>query len=69
LIGEVYGQLGRLPAVEDGNPPSPNSIVEPKVQLGVRYTPQDKVDIDVIYGHNITGEKAHWLTLGVNWRF
>jgi len=31
--------------------------------------PQDKVDIDVIYGHNITGENTHWLTLGVNWRF
>jgi hypothetical protein len=69
LIGEVYGQLGRLSAVDDGDVPSPNSIIEPKVQLGVRYTPQDKIDIDVIYGHNITGENAHWLTLGVNLRF
>jgi hypothetical protein len=69
LIGEVYGQLGSLPAVNNGDPPPPNSIVEPKIQLGVRYTPQDKVDLDVIYGHNITGENAHWLTLGVNLRF
>jgi hypothetical protein len=69
LIGEVYGQAGRLPAVVDGDPPSPRSIVEPRVQLGVRYTPQDKVDIDVIWGHNAGGENAHWLTLGVNWRF
>ncbi len=35
----------------------------------MRYTPQDNVDIDVIWGHNITGENAHWLTLGINFRF
>jgi hypothetical protein len=69
LIGEVYGQLGRLPPVNDGDPPPDRSIVQPKVQLGVRYTPQDKIDVDVIWGHNINGENAHWLTLGVNLRF
>ena len=69
LIGEVYGLLGRLPAVDDGSVPPDRSIVEPRAQIGVRYTPQDKIDIDVIYGHNITGENAHWLTLGVNLRF
>jgi hypothetical protein len=69
LIGEVYGQLGRLPAVDVGSAPPDRSIVEPRAQIGVRYTPQDKIDIDVIYGHNITGENAHWLTLGVNLRF
>jgi hypothetical protein len=69
LIGEVYGQLGSLPSVAAGGPPANRSIVEPKFQLGVRYTPQNKIDIDLIYGHNITGENAHWLTLGVNFRF
>ncbi len=69
LIGETYGQLGRLPAVNDGNAPAPDSIIEPRAQLGLRYMPQDKIDIDVIYGHNINGENAHWLTLGVNLRF
>jgi hypothetical protein len=69
LIGEVYGQLGRLPAVDDGSVPPDRSIVEPRAQIGVRFTPQDKIDIDVIYGNNITGENAHWLTLGVNWQF
>jgi len=69
LIGEVYGQLGRLPAVGDGSVPPDRSIIEPRAQIGVRYTPLDKIDIDVIYGHNVTGENAHWLTLGVNWRF
>jgi hypothetical protein len=69
LIGEVYGQLGRLPAVDDGAAPAPNAIIEPRAQVGLRYTPQDKIDIDLIWGHNINGENAHWLTLGVNWRF
>jgi hypothetical protein len=61
LIGEVYGQAG--------DSPTPNTIVEPRSQIGLRYTPQDKVDIDVIWGRNITGENAHWLTLGLNLRF
>jgi hypothetical protein len=63
LIGEVYGQAGGLPDMTS------NSIVEPRTQIGLRFTPQDKIDIDVIWGHNITGENAHWLTLGVNLRF
>lgn len=69
LIGEVYGQAGSLPAVEPGDPPSPNSIREPRAQLGLRYTPKDNVDFDLIWGHNIAGENAHWLTVGVNLRF
>ena len=62
LIGEVYGQAGRLPPVEDGETPAPNAIREPRAQIGLRFTPHDKVDIDVIWGHNITGENAHWGT-------
>jgi hypothetical protein len=69
LIGEVYGQAGRLPPVEDGETPAPNAIREPRAQIGLRFTPHDKVDIDVIWGHNITGENAHWGTLGFNLRF
>jgi hypothetical protein len=69
LIGEVYGQAGSLPAVEAGDPPSPNSIREPRMQAGLRFTPQEKIDIDLIWGRNITGENAHWLTVGVNLRF
>jgi hypothetical protein len=38
------------------------------VQAGLRYTPIDAVDIDVLYGHNIQGERAHWITLGLNFR-
>ena len=69
LIGEVYGQAGRLPAVDAGDPPAPHTIVEPRTQIGLRFTPQDNVDIDLIWGRNITGENAHWLTIGLNQRF
>lgn len=69
LIGEVYGQAGRLPAVAEGEAPAPNAIREPRTQVGLRFTPHDNVDIDVIWGRNITGENAHWLTLGMNVRF
>ena len=69
LIGEVYGQAGALPAVNSGDPPPFNTIVEPRTQLGLRFTPHDKIDIDLIWGHNITGENAHWGTIGVNLRF
>jgi hypothetical protein len=69
LIGEVFGQAGALPAVNPGDPPPPNSIREPRTQLGLRFTPQDNIDIDVIWGHNITGENAQWVTLGLNVRF
>jgi len=69
LIGEVFGQAGSLPAVNPGDPPSPNSIVEPRTQIGLRFNPQKNIDIDVIWGHNITGENAQWGTLGLNLRF
>lgn len=69
LIGEVYGQSGRLvPAEEDAAPPN-NSVREPRTQLGLRYTPKENIDLDVIWGRNITGENANWVTLGVNLRF
>jgi hypothetical protein len=63
LIGEVFGQLGRLPEWY------PAPVNKPRVQFGVRYTPIEKIDIDAIWGHNITGENSHWLTLGLTVRF
>ena len=69
LIGEVFGQAGALPAADPGDPPPLNAIVEPRTQIGLRFTPQDNVDIDLIWGHNVTGENAHWGTNGVNLRF
>jgi hypothetical protein len=55
LLGEVFAVVGQ----EQANP---------RVQAGLRYTPIDAVDIDVLYGHNIQGERAHWITLGLNFR-
>jgi hypothetical protein len=56
LIGEVYAVLG-----EDQR--------NPRAQLGLRYTPIDDIDIDVIYGRNLYGEDANWITVGLNVRF
>lgn len=38
-------------------------------QIGLRFTPMDKLDIDLIYGYNLTSEAASWLTLGLTYRF
>ena len=53
LLGEVFGQ----------------GSDDPGAQLGLRYTPHERVDFDLIYGRNLTGERADWITLGVNVRF
>jgi hypothetical protein len=42
---------------------------ETGAQAGIRYTPHEKIDFDLIYGRNLTGERADWVTLGVNLRF
>ena len=62
LQGEVYIQDGKqLPIL-------PRTILEPRTQLGLRYMPVGTVDIDFIYGQNLTGRNAHWLTLGLTIR-
>jgi hypothetical protein len=61
LIGEVFGIAG--PRQEA------RSVTEPRAQIGLRWTPAEAFDIDLIYGRNIAGENANWLTLGVNLRF
>jgi len=32
---------------------------EPRMQAGLRYSPIKTVDVDVIYGHNLIGERAN----------
>jgi hypothetical protein len=61
VIGEVFGLVRERS--------DPRSLTDPRFQLGVRYTPIDTIDIDVIYGRNITGENANWITVGMNVRF
>lgn len=57
---ELYGQAGHAEFA---------SVIQPRVQTGVRYRPNDIFSVDVIYGRNITGENANWITLGTTIRF
>jgi hypothetical protein len=45
------------------------SVIRPRFQTGVRYRPNEIFSIDLIYGHNITGENASWVTIGTTIRF
>ncbi len=45
------------------------SVVQPRFQTGVRYRPNEIFSVDLIYGRNISGENANWITLGTTIRF
>ena len=57
---EAFGQAGSSDVP---------STVRPRFQTGVRWRPSEEFSIDVIYGHNITGENANWITIGTTIRF
>jgi hypothetical protein len=57
---EAYGQAGTSEIA---------SVVQPRLQTGVRYRPNEIFSVDVIYGRNITGENANWITIGTTIRF
>lgn len=61
LTGEVFGQAG--PALDQPG------LIEPRLQLGLRYRPVDQFNIDLIYGRNLAGERANWITLATVIRF
>jgi hypothetical protein len=54
LTGEVFGQAGAS---------DQSGAVDPRFQLGLRYRPVDEFNIDLIYGRNLAGERADWITL------
>ena len=61
LTAEVFGQLGaRQDAI---------SATEPRFQIGLRWRPIDDFNVDLIYGRNIYGENANWITLATIVRF
>lgn len=60
LTGEVFGVAGVAEV---------NTAVQPRWQLGLRYRPIDEFNVDVIYGRNLTGENANWITLATIVRF
>jgi hypothetical protein len=61
LTTEAFGQIGS--AGDEG------SLTRPRFQVGVRWRPIDRFSVDMIYGRNITGENANWITVGTTIRF
>lgn len=57
---EAFGQAGTSDTP---------SVVRPRFQTGMRYRPDDIFSVDVIYGRNISGENANWITIGTTIRF
>src|ERR1700704_175968 len=60
LTLEAFGQAGHADVP---------SVTRPRVQAGVRYPPNEIFSVDLIYGRNIMGENANWITLGTTIRF
>jgi hypothetical protein len=60
LTAEVFGQVGSSDV---------SSVTQPRFQLGMRFRPIDAFSVDIIYGRNIMGENANWLTAGTTIRF
>jgi hypothetical protein len=61
LTAEVFGELGaRQDAI---------GVTEPRFQIGLRWRPVDEFNVDLIYGRNIYGENANWITLATVFRF
>src|ERR1044072_7022802 len=60
LTVEAFGQAGQADAP---------GVTRPRFQTGVRYRPNEIFSVDVILGHNITGENAGWITIGTTIRF
>lgn len=61
LTAEVFGQVGaRQDAI---------GMTEPRFQVGLRWRPVDDFNVDLIYGRNVYGENANWITLATTVRF
>src|SRR5437660_2506064 len=60
LTLEAFGQAGQADRP---------SVTRPRFQAGVRYRPNEIFSVDLIYGRNIQGENANWITIGTTVRF
>jgi hypothetical protein len=60
LTAEVFGLVGASDT---------RTEVQPRFQVGMRWRPIDQFSMDLIYGRNITGENANWITLATSIRF
>jgi len=52
-----------------GAPDDSVGKLQPRAQAGVRWRPNEIFSMDLIVGHNITGENARWITLCSTVRF
>jgi hypothetical protein len=60
LTAEVFGYAGDTDVKTE---------IQPRFQVGLRWRPIDRFSMDLIYGRNITGENANWITLATSIRF
>jgi hypothetical protein len=60
LTAEIFGVVGDADSA---------SGKQPRFQVGMRWRPVDRFSMDLIYGRNIAGENANWITLGTSIRF
>ncbi len=63
VTGELFGALGA------SRPEDAPGELRPRWQLGLRYRPVDRFNIDLIYGRNLLGESSNWITLATTFRF
>ena len=61
LIGEIFGQGGSYS--------EKTTTQQPRFQTGVRYSATSNVDLTLIYGRNLNGEGANWVTIGTSFSF
>ena len=60
LTVETFGQAGSAEV---------STATQPRFQAGLRLRPIDTLSFDVIYGQNVYGEGAHWVTVATTVRF
>ena len=63
VTGEMFGVLGA------SRPDDASGELRPRWQLGLRWRPVDDFNLDLIYGRNLLGERANWITLASTVRF
>jgi hypothetical protein len=61
LTAEIFGQAGAAQEVA--------TVTQPRFQTGLRWRPIDAFSIDLVYGRNVYGENANWLTVATTIRF
>jgi hypothetical protein len=61
LTAEVFGQTANQAEI--------SSVTQPRFQVGLRWRPVDRWNVDAIWGRNLYGENSNWFTLATVLRF